>query len=77
MAAKSNSPAGDTRIILGAGEGKIDKKLLAKTAEVWGKLPEKDRAKAIEAIARQYPPHYREAIEGYLREMAKAKNGEK
>jgi len=70
-------PAGDTRIILGAGEGKIDKKLLQKTAEVWGRLPEKERTAAIEAIARQYPPHYREAIEGYLREMAKAKSGEK
>jgi len=68
-------PASDSRIILGAGEGKIDKKLLQKTAEVWGKLPEKERAKAIEAIAREYPPHYREAIEGYLRKSMEAKSG--
>jgi hypothetical protein len=34
-------------------------------------MPEKDRIKALEAISRDYPPHYREAIESYLKELAK------
>jgi hypothetical protein len=54
----------------GAGEGKVDAKRLA-GLEVWGKMPEKERIKALEAISREYPPHYREAIEGYLKELAK------
>ena len=55
----------------GPGDGKVDNKQLLKTLEVWGKMPEKERIKALEAISREYPPHYREAIEGYLKELAK------
>ena len=57
----------------GAGEGKVDNKKLA-GLDVWGKMPEKERIKALEAISREYPPHYREAIEGYLKELAKGTN---
>jgi hypothetical protein len=71
-APQSMEPAQDTRIIGGAGEGKVDKKKLQKTAEIWGRMPEKDRVKALEAIGREYPPHYREAIEEYLRKSAAA-----
>ena len=55
----------------GAGEGKVDNKKLIANLELWGKMPEKERIKALEAISREYPPHYREAIEGYLKELAK------
>jgi hypothetical protein len=55
----------------GAGEGRVDPKRLIKNLDVWGKMPEKDKIKALEAITRDYPPHYREAIEGYLKELAK------
>lgn len=44
---------------------------MIKNLDVWGKMPEKDRIKALEAISRDYPPHYREAIESYLKELAK------
>ena len=40
---------------------------------MWGKLPEKEKVKAMEQISRDYPPHYREAIEEYLRRSSKGK----
>jgi len=40
-------------------------------AEVWGKLPEKDRAKAMAELTRDMPPRYREVIEKYFRELSK------
>jgi hypothetical protein len=48
------------------------KKLLA-DPKLWGNLPDKDRVKALEAIARDYPPHVREAVEGYLKELDKGR----
>jgi hypothetical protein len=59
----------------GAGEGKVDNKKLSKTLELWGKMPEKDKIKALEAISRDLPPHYREQIEAYRRELAKGTGG--
>jgi len=40
-------------------------------AEVWGKLPEKDRAKAMAELTRDMPPRYRGVIEKYFRELSK------
>jgi hypothetical protein len=56
----------------GAGPGNVDKKKLLKDLELWGKMPEKDKIKALEAIAREYPPHFREAIEGYLKKTTRS-----
>lgn len=50
------------------------KKLLA-DPKLWGNLPEKDKIKALEAISRDYPPHVREAVEEYLRELEKNRGG--
>ena len=63
----------DSQIIGGAGEGNVDKKTLTKTIEMWGKLPEKEKVKAMEQISRDYPPHYRETIEEYLRQSSRGK----
>jgi hypothetical protein len=41
-------------------------------AEVWGKLPEKERAKAMLELTRDMPPRYREVIEKYFKELARA-----
>ncbi|MCS6977133.1 MAG: hypothetical protein NZM31_09030 [Gemmatales bacterium] len=68
---RSSSPLPDSRIMGGAGPGNVDKKKLLKTLEVWGKLPEKEKVKALEAIKRDLPPYYQEAIEGYLKELAR------
>jgi hypothetical protein len=40
-------------------------------AEVWGKLPEKERAQAIRELTRDMPPRYREVIENYFKNLAK------
>jgi hypothetical protein len=72
-AQKSNQPLPDSRIMGGAGPGNVDKKRLLKTLEVWGKMPEKEQIKAYEAIKRDLPPYYQEAIEGYLKELARNK----
>lgn len=38
---------------------------------MWGKLPDKERVKAMQPINRDYPPHYREAVEEYLRKSSR------
>ena len=37
----------------------------------WGNLPSKDREEALLKIEREFPPHYRDIIEQYFREMAR------
>ena len=37
----------------------------------WGELPPRDREDALLRIEREFPPHYRDIIEQYFREMAK------
>jgi hypothetical protein len=56
----------------GSGPGNVDPKRLKELAEVWGKLPEKDRAKAMAELTRDMPPRYREVIEKYFKELAKS-----
>jgi len=70
-AQKSSQPLPDSRIMGGAGPGNVDKKKLLKSLDVWGKLPEKEKVKALEAIKRDLPPYYQEAIEEYLKELAR------
>ncbi len=40
-------------------------------AEVWGKLPEKERAKALVELTRGMPAKDRAVIEAYFKELAK------
>jgi acyl-CoA hydrolase len=39
-------------------------------AEVWGKLPERERAKAMLDLTRDMPPRYRAVIEEYFRKLS-------
>ena len=48
----------------------MDPKKLKEMAEVWGKLPEKERAKAMLELTRDLPPRYRETIEKYLKDLS-------
>lgn len=68
---KPSGPAGDSAILGGSGQGKVDMKELVKRPDLWGKLPEKERVKVLEAIRREYPPHVAEAIEAYLQQIAR------
>jgi hypothetical protein len=49
---------------LGSGEG-------------WGNLPPHEREAALQQIGREYPPHYREAIEQYFKRLATGTAGER
>ena len=46
-------------------------KRVKEIAEVWGKLPEKERAKAMMELTKDLPPRYREVIEEYFKTLAK------
>ena len=49
----------------------MDLKKVKETAEAWGKLPEKERAKAIQDLIRTMPAKDRAVIEAYLKEIQK------
>jgi lauroyl/myristoyl acyltransferase len=54
-----------------SGTGQIDSKKAKEIAEVWGKLPEKERAAALRELTRSMPPKDRAVIEAYFREIQK------
>jgi hypothetical protein len=66
----SGTPATDFGLPQGQMKGEVDSKRLKEIAEVWGKLPEKERAKAMLELTRDLPPRYRETIEKYLKELS-------
>ena len=48
----------------------MDPKKLQNLAKEWGKLPDKERARAMQELTRDMPPKYREVIESYFRKLA-------
>jgi hypothetical protein len=60
----------DSHIGRNSGPGRVDPKNLEKVAKEWGKLPEKERARAMQELTRDMPPKYREVIESYFRKLA-------
>jgi hypothetical protein len=65
-----NAPMPDSRIGGPSGPGNVDQKKLETIARAWGKLPEKERARAMQELTRDMPPRYREVIESYFRKLA-------
>ncbi len=66
---KSTSPAGDSRVKGSTAPGEVDKKKLKPGAN-WGNLDDKERAKVKNLISRDFPAHYRQAIEEYFKKLA-------
>ena len=66
---RSSSPAQDSRIIGGKGPGEVTKRDIGSAAG-WGNLPPKEREQAMQRISREFPSHYRDAIEQYFRKLA-------
>jgi len=66
-----SNPAGETALPSGEGKGIADLKKVKELAEVWGNLPEKERAKAMLELTRTLDPKYKDAVEIYLRELSK------
>lgn len=69
---QASSPQQDSIGGNGAGKGQIDQKRVRELAEVWGKLPERERAKAMVELTRSLPPKYREAVEIYFKRLGEA-----
>jgi len=53
-----------------AGPGRVDAKQLEQIAKGWGKLPEKEKAQAMQDMTRDMPAKYREVIESYFKKLA-------
>lgn len=69
---QSSAPQQDSIGGNGGGAGQVDQKRVRELAEVWGKLPEKDRARAMVELTRSLPPKYREAVEIYFKRLGEA-----
>lgn len=54
-----------------SGPGNATEELVRNLAKKWGALPEKERAKALAELTRDLPPRHREAVEEYLRALAR------
>jgi len=65
------NPLDDSRLGGLRGKGEVDIKRVKEIADVWGKLPDKERARAMVELTRGLPPRYRDAIEAYFRELQK------
>jgi hypothetical protein len=66
---QSSRPAQDSNPMGGKAPGDVDKKDVGHKAG-WGNLPPKQREEALQHMGRDFPPHYREAIEQYFRKLA-------
>jgi hypothetical protein len=64
-----SEPAPDSVIKGSTAPGEVDTRDIGKKAG-WGALPPKQQTKARNLIDRELPPHYRNAIEQYLRKLA-------
>ncbi|HWG48029.1 MAG TPA: hypothetical protein VN688_35020 [Gemmataceae bacterium] len=70
---KSSNPASDSVLPSAPpGKGEIDMKKFKEYADVWGKLPERERAKAMTDLTRGMPAKYRDAIEAYFKQLEKS-----
>jgi hypothetical protein len=66
-------PAPDSRILPGRGPGEVTKKDIGEGSG-WGDMPPKQREAALQQIGREFPAHYRDAIEQYFRRLAGSEN---
>lgn len=66
---QSSAPAEDSRVKGQTAPGDVDHKKLKKEGN-WGGLPEKDAARAKNLINRDFPAHYRRAVEEYFKKLA-------
>ena len=63
------TPMDDSRIAGGKGAGDVQNRDIG-AADGWGNLPPHQREEALQQIGREFPPHYREAIEQYFKRLA-------
>lgn len=66
---QSSSAADDSKVKGNTAPGETDSKKFGKEGN-WGDLPEKQQAAAKNLINREFPSHYRQAIEMYFKKLA-------
>jgi hypothetical protein len=66
------NPMQDSNIATNSGPGNVDAKKLKGLAQEWGKLPDKERAKAMQDLIHGMPPRQRELIENYFKKLAQS-----
>jgi hypothetical protein len=66
---KSSSPQQDSNGGNGSGPGQIDPKRIKELAEVWGKLPAREREENMLKLLREIDPRYREICQEYFRRL--------
>jgi hypothetical protein len=62
----------DSNIATNGGPGNVLEQKLKNYQQNWGKMPESERAKAIQELTRDLPPRYRSVIEDYFKSLNKA-----
>ena len=65
----SAQPMEDSRIAEMKGDGKVDVKDIGEQAG-WGDLPPRERERVLQQIGRDFPGHYRDLMEEYLKRLA-------
>ncbi len=68
-----SNPAQDSTIKGETAPGEVDESDIG-SQQGWGALPPKDQARAKNEINRNYPAHYQDAIEQYLKKLAKRRS---
>ncbi len=66
---QNNKPADASRPMGGKGLGEVTKRNIGGKSG-WGDLPPKEREEAMQQIGRDFPAHYRDAIEQYFRRLS-------
>jgi hypothetical protein len=66
---KSTSPAQKSAPIGGKGNMDVDKKDIGHESG-WGNMLPKEREEVLQHMGRDFPPHFRDAIENYYRKLA-------
>lgn len=70
----NNQPMKDSRIAEMKGKGDVDQRDIGDESG-WGDLPPKQREEALQQIGKEFPSHYRDAIEQYFRRLASQEGG--
>ncbi len=68
-----SNPMPDSQSSGGQGTGRVTERQVT-GGGTWGNLPPQQRAAALVEMTRDLPPHYREVIEEYFRQLAREKN---
>ena len=64
-----SAPMDDSRRAGGGGSGEVQQKVQTDGGQ-WGNLPPRQRAAALAEMTKELPPHFRDVIEEYFRQLA-------